>query len=116
MGLFSLEHSKAAYRADFAIYLSAVVALALFLAVEAPPERWWATVALTVAGLISWSAIEYALHRFVLHGLQPFRGWHEAHHDRPSALICAPTVLSAGLIGTFRLTPFGGTGARNHLL
>jgi len=98
MGLFSLEHSKAAYRADFAIYLSAVVALALFLAVEAPPERWWATVALTVAGLISWSAIEYALHRFVLHGLQPFRGWHEAHHDRPSALICAPTVLSAGLI------------------
>jgi sterol desaturase/sphingolipid hydroxylase (fatty acid hydroxylase superfamily) len=56
---------------------------------EGPPEG-------AAAG--RWSAIEYVLHRFVLHGLQPFRGWHEAHHDRPTALICAPTILSATLI------------------
>ena len=98
MGLFALEHSKRAYHADFALYGSAVAALAVLVAALAPHSQWVTTVALTLAGLISWSVIEYALHRFVLHGLQPFRGWHEAHHERPTALICAPTILSATLI------------------
>ena len=98
VGLIALEHSHAAYRADFAMYGAAIVGLAVFLAVEAPHESWLTTVALTVLGLFCWSAIEYALHRFVLHGLQPFLGWHEAHHERPTALICAPTILSAALI------------------
>jgi cyclopropane-fatty-acyl-phospholipid synthase len=42
--------------------------------------------------------MEYLLHRFVLHGLQPFKSWHREHHRRPNALICLPTVLSAALI------------------
>jgi sterol desaturase/sphingolipid hydroxylase (fatty acid hydroxylase superfamily) len=98
MGLFALEHSRRAYHADFALYGSAVLALAVLVAAVAPRGQWATTAALTLTGLIGWSAIEYALHRFVLHGLQPFRGWHEAHHDRPTALICAPTILSATLI------------------
>jgi sterol desaturase/sphingolipid hydroxylase (fatty acid hydroxylase superfamily) len=98
MGLFALEHSRGAYHADFALYGSAVLALAVLVALVAPDGQWATTAALTLAGLIGWSAIEYALHRFVLHGLQPFRAWHEAHHDRPTALICAPTILSVTLI------------------
>jgi sterol desaturase/sphingolipid hydroxylase (fatty acid hydroxylase superfamily) len=98
MRLFALEHSRGAYCADFASYAFAVAALAIVLVVLAPPAQWVTTITLTLAGLICWSAIEYALHRFVLHGLQPFRAWHEAHHHRPTALICAPTILSASLI------------------
>lgn len=79
--------------------------LAVFLAVVAPPETRPTTAALTVLGVLGWSAIESALHRFVLHGLPPFRGWHVAHHDRPTALICAPTALSAALIGMFIFLP-----------
>jgi sterol desaturase/sphingolipid hydroxylase (fatty acid hydroxylase superfamily) len=105
MGLFALEHSRRAYHADFALYGSAVLALAVFVVAVAPRELWATTAALTLAGLVGWSAIEYALHRFVLHGLQPFRGWHEAHHDRPTALICAPTILSATLILGLVLVP-----------
>jgi sterol desaturase/sphingolipid hydroxylase (fatty acid hydroxylase superfamily) len=38
------------------------------------------------------------LHRFVLHGIKPFSTWHATHHQRPQALICTPTILSASLI------------------
>jgi sterol desaturase/sphingolipid hydroxylase (fatty acid hydroxylase superfamily) len=105
MRLFALEHSRRAYHADFALYGSAVLALAGAVVASAAPAQWASTAALTLAGVVGWSVIEYALHRFVLHGLQPFRGWHEAHHDRPTALICAPTILSAALITTLVFLP-----------
>lgn len=103
MSFLSIEHSKLAYRADFALYGTSVLALAAFLLTRAPPQL--ALLGLVVAGLASWSAIEYALHRFVLHGLEPFRRWHVQHHERPAALICAPTLLSATLIGTLVFLP-----------
>ncbi len=98
MGMFTLEHSRAAYRADFILYGAAVVALASGALAAVPRAAGAQVAALVLAGLCGWSAIEYALHRFVLHGLAPFRQWHALHHERPAALICAPTILSAGLI------------------
>ena len=100
MGLLSLEHSRAAYRADFALHGTAVVALAALLLLVGPPEHGLALAAFALAGLAGWSVLEYALHRFVLHGLQPFQRWHGEHHRRPTALIYTPTVLSAALIAT----------------
>lgn len=105
MGFFQIEHSKLAYRADFALYGVAVAGLAGFLLLAGPPAQRPMLLALALMGLASWSAIEYSLHRFVLHGLQPFRRWHTEHHRRPSALICAPTVLSAALIGGLVFLP-----------
>ena len=98
MGLLTLEHSKAAYGADFVLYGTAVVLLAGFLLVAEADQQVLENMAFVASGLAGWTLVEYALHRFVLHGLQPFRRWHEAHHERPVALICAPTVLSATLI------------------
>ncbi len=98
MGLFSLEHSRAAYRADFVMYGAAVVVLATYLGVDSGPGRRWAMLACVAAGLAGWTLIEYALHRFVLHGLDPFRRWHAEHHARPTALICTPTPYSAALL------------------
>lgn len=98
MGLFSLEHGRAAYQADFALYGGAVVLLAAFLCVAAPLEMRVQAALYTLLGLGSWSAIEYAFHRFILHGMQPFSRWHAQHHQRPKARICTPTVLSAALI------------------
>ena len=100
MSLFTLEHSKTAYRADFALYGTAVMALAAFLLLSGPREQRLEIVTFTLVGLCSWTAIEYALHRFVLHGLKPFSRWHAEHHQRPTALICAPTILSATLVAT----------------
>jgi cyclopropane-fatty-acyl-phospholipid synthase len=102
---FTFEHSRAAYRADFAICAVCIVALAAFLVLRAPPAQWLELTALAVSGLAAWPAVEYALHRFVLHGLPPFRSWHVQHHRRPWALICAPTIVSAMLIGTLLFLP-----------
>ena len=103
--LLRLEHGKLAYFADFATYGLAVVGMAALLIAAGPGQQWWSLGLLTGAGLLGWTLIEYVLHRFVLHGLQPFQGWHAAHHDRPTALICTPTVLSAGLIAVLVTLP-----------
>jgi len=105
MDIFSVEHSKTGYRADFALYGTAVAMLAVYLLTEGPRLHRLEIVVLGLFGLGSWTAVEYALNRFVLHGLQPFRRWHLMHHKRPTALICAPTLLSATLIATLVFLP-----------
>ena len=99
MSPFTLEHSRWAYRADFALYGGAVVLFATFLLVAGPPGMRLEIWALALLGLVGWSALEYALHRFVLHGLPPFKRWHAQHHRRPQALMGAPTWLSLSLFG-----------------
>jgi len=98
MGLFALEHSKAAYRADFVLYGAAVMSLAAYLLASVPGGQGIASAVIALSGLAGWTLIEYLLHRFVLHGLGPFSHWHADHHRRPRALIGAPTLLSATLI------------------
>ena len=69
------------------------------------PVSWLEIVAFVLGGLGSWTAMEYALHRFVLHGLQPFSRWHAEHHQRPQALIFTSTILSATLIAILVFLP-----------
>lgn len=111
MGLFAMEHGTVAYRTDFALYGAAVAALASFLFIGAPQGHSLESLALVGVGLVSWTAIEYLLHRFVLHGLAPFKRWHEEHHQRPRALICAPTILSASLILVLVFLPLLAVGS-----
>lgn len=100
MTFFSIEHGKIAYRADFALYGMAIVLLSAYLVSSVPPDLRLSIALHSLVGLGSWSAIEYAFHRFVLHGLPPFSRWHAEHHRRPRALICTPTLFSATLIAT----------------
>ncbi len=97
MDLFALEHSPAAYRLDFQLYGAVCTGLALALLVASPPGIGWLLCACVAAGLAGWTLVEYAVHRFVLHGMQPFKRWHADHHRRPTALIGSPTVLSGSL-------------------
>ncbi len=96
--VFSLEHSRAAYLADFALLYASIAALAAFLAVRGAPERRGEIAAFAVVGLAGWTLIEYVLHRFVLHSLQPFRRWHALHHLRQTDLIYAPSILSVSAV------------------
>ena len=105
MDFFALEHSRRAYRNDFALYGAAVVALATVVFAMGPVASRLQTGGYALIGLAGWTAVEYGLHRFVLHGLQPFQRWHAEHHQRPRALICAPTMLSATLIAALVFLP-----------
>lgn len=105
MTILSIEHGKAAYWADLWAYGIAVLLLAFFLLRQLPVAHYGPGAALVAAGLIFWSLAEYLLHRFVLHGLQPFRRWHEEHHRRPRALISAPLLVSGSLVAGLDVLP-----------
>jgi len=105
MGLFSLEHGRTAHLADLAVQGGAVAGLSVAMLLAAPVTHLPAAAALVLAGAAAWTAAEYALHRFVLHGLQPFAGWHAEHHRRPQALIGTPTLLSLLLVAALVLAP-----------
>ncbi|ARU31909.1 hypothetical protein CAP31_09610 [Sulfuriferula sp. AH1] len=94
MNLFNLEFSKTAYFADFAVYLLLPAVAAFMLLHYAPQGEWINIVIAGMTGLVAWTLLEYVLHRFVLHGIEPFKGWHTQHHLRPYALIGTPTVFS----------------------
>ncbi len=97
---FKLEHGRLAYFADLWFYALASVGWILGLVVMAWswPTAWQVGSFLAFAmGLLSWSLLEYGIHRFVFHGVQPFQRWHQAHHDRPRAFIASPTWVSVGI-------------------
>ena len=100
MRWLTIEHSPGAYRADF--YLYGIVSLILAAALLShPPEL--RLLGCAAAGLLGWTLLEYLLHRFVLHGLPPFKRWHAEHHRRPAALIAAPTLLTGAIFLTLLL-------------
>ena len=87
--------SKANYYADIVIYPMIVTALAVaeFSSISAAvPYHWLATCGV---GLMSWTLIEYIIHRFVFHVVPPALQMHLDHHAEPGATIGTPIWLSA---------------------
>lgn len=89
--------SKRAYQADFLVYPALFAAAALLSLLHATRGQAEAAMAAALTGVFAWTGLEYLLHRWVLHGMQPFRRMHSAHHANPAALIGTPTWLSAPL-------------------
>ncbi len=94
----SLEYSRAAYRADFLVFSAVTLGLLVGLPFAARPGQGMVLAALVAAGFCSWTLIEYLVHRFLMHGVDPIRRWHAEHHRRPAALIGSPTVVSVPLL------------------
>lgn len=105
MKILAIEHSRIAYFSDFAVYLAAILMLSAFLVRLAPRPVWTESAVAAAAGLLGWSLIEYAMHRFVFHGIEPFQRLHAEHHRRPQALIATPTVVSAAVIALLVMLP-----------
>jgi hypothetical protein len=116
MRAFTLEQSQFAYRIDFVLYGIATLALTGLILGAGPRDQWLTNAAYALVALSGWTLVEYVVHRFLLHGVEPFKTWHAAHHQRPTALIFAPTLISGVLIATLLFLPFffcsWGCGAR----
>lgn len=85
------------YYADFVVYPLLIVACAALSAHRAPAQAIEPWLASLVLGLLAWTALEYVLHRWVLHHMPPFNRLHALHHANPAALIGTPTWVSAPL-------------------
>jgi sterol desaturase/sphingolipid hydroxylase (fatty acid hydroxylase superfamily) len=94
----AIEHTQLAYYTDFGVYLLAVLLFPGLLIHYMPSSLREELALAVVAGLVMWSLIEYAMHRFVFHGVEPFQSLHAEHHRRPLALIATPTLVSVSLI------------------
>jgi cyclopropane-fatty-acyl-phospholipid synthase len=105
MRFLELESSRAAYRADFVVYGTAAAGLSAAVLLGAPSTDWPYLAVVLSSGYLMWGLLEYLLHRFVLHGLQPFRAMHEQHHQRPQARLGTPTVISAPLFAGLVFLP-----------
>ena len=64
----------------------------------------WA-VLMGLAGLVGWTLIEYLLHRFMLHRVEPFRAWHAEHHRRATDPIRVPLSFSIALVLSMMVLP-----------
>ncbi|MBC3881589.1 sterol desaturase family protein [Undibacterium sp. LX40W] len=98
MKIYIPTNSKLMYIADLLFYGITILVLSVFLLFAAPRNQALGLSLLILCGLLSWTGLEYLIHRFILHGVLPFERWHQEHHRFPSALIRTPTILSASLI------------------
>jgi sterol desaturase/sphingolipid hydroxylase (fatty acid hydroxylase superfamily) len=112
MTLLKIEHSKVEYYADFGVYLLVIILAAGYLAGFAPRAAWPEIAAVALSGLIGFSLLEYAVHRFIFHGLEPFKSWHAEHHRRPQALIGTPTIVTVAILVVCIFLPVAAIGDR----
>jgi cyclopropane-fatty-acyl-phospholipid synthase len=96
--LFKPRHGRLSYFADFVVYPLGISCMSAFLLRFEPRDERLDIAGAVAGGLAGWSLLEYAMHRFVFHGPEPFRSWHLEHHQRPLALVGTPTVVSATLL------------------
>jgi sterol desaturase/sphingolipid hydroxylase (fatty acid hydroxylase superfamily) len=115
--LHAVTESRANYRASFAIELACPIGLAWIGTQSA--RGWLAPLACVAAGLLVFSFIEYAIHRWLFHAPDGvMSAIHRTHHESPhghTALPCITSVVVAS-IGWLALAPLVGAMAASFFL
>jgi sterol desaturase/sphingolipid hydroxylase (fatty acid hydroxylase superfamily) len=113
-----VTHSRANYRASYAIDLLCPLALAAIgLRDQTPP--WPVALASIATGLVIFSFVEYAIHRWCFHGLSGVVSEiHQHHHDAPQAhtALPAPTSVIVATAAWCILAPLIGIATASFLL
>src|SRR5277367_4034804 len=100
-----MRPSKLTYYGDFVVYPVVITGLA---AVGLNGTTWqsrieWLCVA--AAGFVTWTFLEYVLHRSVLHRKTYFAPMHGEHHAAPRAFIGTPSWVSVSVLSAGFLLP-----------
>jgi sterol desaturase/sphingolipid hydroxylase (fatty acid hydroxylase superfamily) len=115
--LRTITESRANYRASFVVDAACPIALAWFGLREAG-GRVTPLVSLC-AGVVAFSFVEYAIHRWLFHRAGSVMGaLHKAHHDAPQGHSALPCVTSAvvGVTCWIGLAPLTGTACASFFL
>lgn len=91
--------SKVSYYADFVIFPLLIFWLGRRTLDSETFRQQIGWLAACLAGIATWTLIEYLAHRFVLHGVPAFARMHAAHHDDPKGFVGTPAWLSSAIAG-----------------
>ena len=58
----------------------------------------WLALAMVPVGVLTWTLVEYLVHRFILHRIPGLQDMHQAHHNETQELIGTPTPVSLPLL------------------
>src|SRR4051812_33713825 len=84
-----MSRAQIAYHADFVIFPLLIAGLIWWQDISA---LWLATIP---AGLVTWTLVEYILHRFVFHRIPVIRDAHDLHHVNPKSFSgSAPSLVT----------------------
>lgn len=89
--------TKTAYYVDFFVVPLAAIAAGWWSDVDLFTPFWYFT-ALFALGWLAWTFIEYAVHRWIEHGIEPFRTEHMIHHRDPEEYIAVSPLSTVPLI------------------
>jgi len=100
--------SSLSYHADFFI----CVAFVIYFAVCASLAPWqvgaeWTAYA--AVGFITWTLLEYLIHRWIYHHVPYFAKMHSAHHVEPKSPIGAPPIIGIIIIFGLFYVPFSSS-------
>jgi dihydroceramide fatty acyl 2-hydroxylase len=94
-----LRYTAGALGFSRSLLMPSVAALGmLWLWLRAPAAGLMGGLLLGAVGLCTWTLLEYLLHRFMLHRVEPFRGWHLQHHLQSDVPMRTPVLFSLMLI------------------
>ena len=83
-----------AYPASLAAPCAGLVVLAMSWPAQSAAGEALVFVLVGLAGVVLWTLTEYVLHRWMLHGVEPFRSWHRVHHHNAALPIRVPVLFS----------------------
>jgi sterol desaturase/sphingolipid hydroxylase (fatty acid hydroxylase superfamily) len=86
------------YYADF---LGSLTCSLILFVLAMSQSTWLLRVEWSVSfliGVAAWTLLEYGIHRWIYHGVEPFIRLHGSHHKEPDAYIGSPPLIGIALI------------------
>ncbi len=100
-----MRPSKMTYYADFVVYPVVIVGLAAVGLTHATWQDRTEWLCAAAVGFVTWTLMEYVLHRSVLHRKTYFAPMHGQHHASPLAYIGTPAWVSVSVLSGVFLLP-----------
>jgi sterol desaturase/sphingolipid hydroxylase (fatty acid hydroxylase superfamily) len=100
-----MRQSAISYFADMLLCPLVVAGLAIFASIHFAEFALVEWGLMAIAGVVLWTVVEYAMHRFIYHRVDLFKRYHEAHHASPQAYVGAPPGVGMCLIFLLSFVP-----------
>jgi sterol desaturase/sphingolipid hydroxylase (fatty acid hydroxylase superfamily) len=100
-----MRHNAITYFADMFLCPLLVAGLAIFASTHFAKFALVEWGFVVIVGVVLWTLVEYAMHRFIYHRVDLFKRYHEVHHASPQAYVGAPPGVGTGLIFLVSFAP-----------